>query len=79
MVIGIKWFHFIVSFLREAPSFFRTTGAGKWLRAFGDPSHQASFFLKAPGIRRLSVLLSSHRRWLHIYIDHTYWKVVLLC
>ena len=44
-----------MSFLREAPSFFRTTGAGKWLRAFGDPSHQASFFLKAPGIRRLSV------------------------
>jgi hypothetical protein len=27
--------------------FFRTTGAGKWLRALGDPSHQASFFLKA--------------------------------
>ncbi len=44
MVIGIKWFHFIVSFLRDAPSFFRTTGAGKWLRAFGDPSHQASFY-----------------------------------
>ena len=40
----MKWFHFIVSFLRDAPSFFRTTGAGKWLRAFGDPSHQASFF-----------------------------------
>ena len=38
MVIGIKWFHFIESFLRNAPSFFRTTGAGKWLRALGDPS-----------------------------------------
>ena len=37
MVIGIKWFHFIVSFLRDGPSFFRTTSAGKWLRAFGDP------------------------------------------
>ena len=59
MVVGIKWFHFFVSFLREAPSFFRTTGAGKWLRALGDPSHQASFFLKAPGIRRLSSVLLS--------------------
>ena len=75
MVVGIKWFHCIVSFLREAPSFFRTTGAGKWLRAFGDPSHQSSFFLKAPGIRRLSVLLSSQLLTgdgciinLHIYI-----------
>jgi len=38
--------------------FFRTAGAGKWLRALGDPSHQASFFLKAPGIRRLSLPFS---------------------
>jgi len=58
MVIGIKWFHFIVSFLRDGPSFFRTTSAGKWLRAFGDPLSFTAFSASHRGWHRSHLLES---------------------
>ena len=63
MVIGIKWFHFIVSFLRDGPSFFRTTSAGKWFRAFGDPLSGLIFSQGSVSVCLLSVLNAGHLHW----------------
>ena len=80
MVIGIKWFHFIVSFLRDGPSFFRTTSAGKWFRAFGDPL-SGLIFSQGSVNPLLSVPFTAFHSFtgFQCFLDHTYWKVVLLC